>query len=242
MILMKLFLLSLLLIFTGCKSHYQVESKFSTINIPTLDTVHTVELGETLLDKGFKHTFPAISTNTTAKARDGLSTLILKGGLYYAHIEDDSFVYYLPTNATKQTKIIDDLGNEGESARINIGLARDKRVGTFLAWHQLLIGSAPIKTFSISNNKDLSFKETEVDSIQEPSFRQQFIYNGKIGNNLKFLYREFSNNYARAPFSQEVQYDFNESKTIGFKGCRIEIVKASNQNISYKVLKGFPQL
>lgn len=70
-------------------------------------------------------------------------------------------------------------------------------------------------------------------------FKKEFIYNGKVGNNVKFIYREFINDMARPAFNQDLQYDLAESNTIGFKGLRIEIIKATNTSIEYKILSDF---
>ena len=70
-------------------------------------------------------------------------------------------------------------------------------------------------------------------------YKQEFIYNGRIGNNLKFIYREYVNDYARPAFSQDLQYDLSESNIIGFKGLRIEILEVTNTKIKYKVLSYF---
>ena len=67
----------------------------------------------------------------------------------------------------------------------------------------------------------------------------QIIFNGRVGGNLKFIYREFSDNQARAPFTQEMQYDLTKSNIIGFKGARLDVAKASNTQIEYKVLSHF---
>jgi hypothetical protein len=70
-------------------------------------------------------------------------------------------------------------------------------------------------------------------------YKQEFIFNGKVGTNLKFIYREYINDMARPAFNQELQYDLNESNVIGFKGLRIEVMKATNTNIRYKILSSF---
>ena len=70
-------------------------------------------------------------------------------------------------------------------------------------------------------------------------FKQEFIYNGKTGSSLKFIYREYVNDMARPAFNQELQYDLNESNIVGFKGLRIEIVNATNTKIEYKILSSF---
>ena len=55
-------------------------------------------------------------------------------------------------------------------------------------------------------------------------------------------YREFSNDKARPAFNNDVEYDLNSSKIIGYKGARIEVIEADNQNITYKVLSNFNPL
>ena len=79
----------------------------------------------------------------------------------------------------------------------------------------------------------------EIEWENPLNFEQQLIYNGRVGDNLKFVYREFNKNMARSAFSQEVQYDLSESNIIGFKEVRIEVIEATNSNITYKVLKHF---
>ena len=76
--------------------------------------------------------------------------------------------------------------------------------------------------------------------LSQPNVKQQLIYNGRVGDYVKFLYREVSEGaYLRQPFTQEIQYDLNEGKIIGFKGARIEILSATNRQIDYKVLQHF---
>ena len=45
---------------------------------------------------------------------------------------------------------------------------------------------------------------------------------------------------ARGAFTQEVQYDLNESNIIGFKGARLEVIEATNRNITYRLIENFP--
>jgi len=70
-------------------------------------------------------------------------------------------------------------------------------------------------------------------------FEQTLIYTGADGTLLKFSYREFSNNMARAAFTVDTVYDIKNDKIIRFRGALLEIVKVDNQSITYKVLSGF---
>jgi len=83
----------------------------------------------------------------------------------------------------------------------------------------------------------LENREAHLNYLKD--FEQQLIYNGRVNNSLRFVYREFNNDMARSAFTQEVQYDLKESKIIGFKNVRIEVIEATNSSITYKVLKAF---
>jgi hypothetical protein len=92
---------------------------------------------------------------------------------------------------------------------------------------------------SVSNSGPVKVRSAEYEDISRPYFKQELIYNGRVGNYIKFMYREISGNTMRAPFTQEVQYDLLEGNIIGFKGARIEIISSTNNLIKYKVIKMF---
>lgn len=68
---------------------------------------------------------------------------------------------------------------------------------------------------------------------------KELIYNGRVGNNLKFIYKEFANDAIRPALSQDVQYDINQSGIIDFKKLRLEVLKATNTEIEYILIKNF---
>lgn len=72
------------------------------------------------------------------------------------------------------------------------------------------------------------------------SFQQTLIYNGRVGDKINIGYREFSNNTARPAFNNDVEYDLSSSSTIGYKGAFIEVIKADNSSITYKLIRNFP--
>lgn len=81
---------------------------------------------------------------------------------------------------------------------------------------------------------------TRVLSRQANSFQQTLIYSGRVGDKINISYREFSNDIARPAFNNEVEYDLSQSSTITYKGAVIEVIKADNDGITYKVIKSFP--
>ncbi|NDP28499.1 MAG: hypothetical protein GZ087_13900 [Flavobacterium sp.] len=117
----------------------------------------------------------------------------------------------------------------------HIGIAINKKNNQIKPFISSLAG------FTTKDLKEkIKIEETEFsDTNCKSCFKREFIYNGKVGKNVKFIYREFINDMARPAFNQELQYDLDESKIIGFKGLRIEILSVTNTNIEYKILSSF---
>ena len=65
------------------------------------------------------------------------------------------------------------------------------------------------------------------------SFQQTLIYSGKVGNKINISYREFQGSMARSAFNNDVEYDLNDSRQIGYKGALIDVLEADNQKIKY---------
>jgi len=86
---------------------------------------------------------------------------------------------------------------------------------------------------------DVWFERRKRPLFGSDSFQQTLIYSGRVGNKINVAYREFSNNLARPAFSNNVEYDLSDSKIIGYRGARIDIIEATNEFInigSFKTL------
>ncbi|CAN0578165.1 unnamed protein product, partial [Laminaria digitata] len=79
-------------------------------------------------------------------------------------------------------------------------------------------------------------------AIGGPDFVQELIYSGRVGDTIKFLYREFGSGYIRAAYSQEAQYDLSISNIIKFKDAEIEVIEATNSKLVYRVITHFTDL
>ncbi len=90
---------------------------------------------------------------------------------------------------------------------------------------------------NVCQKLDYSIKDIPFE--KKNSFQQTLLYNGKIGSIVAISYREFNEGVARPAFTNEVTYDLEDSKTIGYKGARIEVISATNTEITYKVISGF---
>ena len=75
-------------------------------------------------------------------------------------------------------------------------------------------------------------------SNRSSGYRRELIYQGRDGDNLKLFYREFTDDFRRPAYDQEVQYDMSESDSIQFKGLTISIQEANNEFLVYTIEGG----
>lgn len=83
----------------------------------------------------------------------------------------------------------------------------------------------------------IKVKPISIEAWGKDSFKRELIYGGVSGNSISISYREFSDGIARPAFTQELKYDLTDSKIIGYRGARFEVIKASNTSLKYKMLK-----
>lgn len=208
-------------------------------NTEKLNTVLTKEIGEPLCVKGDQEVF------------DGLKITKVTDRQYW---QDASYSYNVGDifplmAATKQYKLYFHPSSISESKSYyngNIyttlsfyGVAQStentERVQPFIRQTTGALGGVltkPAKDFEAEPAKYINLN-------CENCFKKEIVFTGKTGNSIKFLYREYIENLARPAFTQELQYDLSESNVIGFKGMRIEVIKATNTNIEYKILSDF---
>lgn len=86
---------------------------------------------------------------------------------------------------------------------------------------------------------DIEYSTDKITKMS-PNYKQStLIYIGKIENKITLGYREFVGDTARPAFSNDVTYDLSQSRILGYKGARIEVIEATNTGITYKVLSNF---
>jgi hypothetical protein len=80
------------------------------------------------------------------------------------------------------------------------------------------------------------FLPLEGSFTEEGSFKAELIYNGISKDTIMISYREFTKNFARPAFYQELRYDLNESDLITFKSLKIKVLDADNNQIRFQVV------
>ena len=213
----------------------------SLIDFPEVDSVLTINLGETLVTKGIRTTGKALEVSKLTKfgKKPGEASYVTcavsvnpASQFYRGRWQEDQAIgdCYGPFNL--QLTLSDGSTNFNCPGQYLVGdICQDEVSNDFFV--AVLNLKVPLE----QDFGNLAVVEKVVSS--QTNFVQELIYNGRSGDTLKFIYRELSDNLLRAAFTQEIQYDLSQSSEIGFKDVRIEVIEASNTSITYKMLSNF---
>lgn len=230
---------SLALLVAGCASTQRtLLPALDVVDLPPLDTEQVAEIGDTLVAKGKIYTYDGLNLRNEAV---GGGALLLKfqvpPGPLPAKKEDEDWTYYYGDGVTATDTSI----NSQRTVPGGLKIARRSFISgedDFVKGDVRIFSDSPVITLRPLSPLDI--EHTRVSAVEKPSFKQELIYSGRSGDEVRFLYRELSGSVMRAPFSQQVQYDLSQDSVIGFKGVRIEVLEATNTQIRYRVLSSFP--
>ena len=215
----------LMIVFCGCispKYNYFPQAKKNSE--PAIGSTNTAYVGDSMLRQGKYTEHDAIFLDADIKVGI-LGEYTFTRGYYIKKGEDKKSVYLLPADGPNSGHVI--VNPSADPFQV---IRLDKKTGKFCA-------------VSIYNLQDCTskarYKKEKYAVATSDDFQQTLIYSGKVGDKINVGYREFSNNMARPAFNNDVEYDLSESTTIGYKGARIEVIKATNESITYRVLSNF---
>ncbi len=211
------------LILVGCASpKYNYTPKVTEISDPPVGSVNTSYIGDAMLRQGSYTEYDGIVVTQPAKVAIAYTVL---PGQYKKTGEDNKREYYIPSGGEK-------------SGGIDKAWVADpwKSIMAEKSTNKLCVITV-FNAYTCSDN--MPFERKKINMASADSFQQTIMYSGKIGNKINLSYREFSNSIARPAFNNDVEYDLSESKVLGYKGARIEVIEATNQYIRYKVVSNF---
>lgn len=200
----------------------------SISDYPGIGETKTVEVGESLVWKDKQATIPAIDIEQTiehpAENLGKKFTLTLLSGRYVENGKDAFGTFY----KGKESNVLVDSQPVDFEGGIYITNLDPTKTEIYLKSNQQPLsyvrGGIPFKKSLHQKRDDLSFKK-------------ELVYTGISQKVVSILYREFNEDMARPAFSQDLKYDLSESNIIGYRGARFEIIKATNQELTYKTLK-----
>lgn len=224
--------LSLCLLLSGCATsplQRGYTPQIEQFTEPTLGEVNTVEVGASMISSGTKKTYRTLVVSepvTINATNSGMSTSYeIPPGEYIKLGETAVGDAYSVITRDSAKRITQSVFAEPFYALLD-GLSN---------------GNICIITFRSTKfcSPTTAVKSGHFNLKVPDAFQQTLLYNGKTGTQITLGYREFREDMARPAFSNDPVYDLSESKVIGYRGARIEIIKATNSSITYKVLNGF---
>jgi hypothetical protein len=200
----------------------------SISDYPAIGEIKTVEVGESLVSKDKQTTIPAIDIEQVIEHQaENIGTefkLTALPGRYVEKGKDGFGKYYQAIEG----KMLEN-GRPLSSCGIYVTDSDLQKT----EFYCLTSTNAPL-----SYPKDgIPFTKSLHQTRDELSFKKELVYTGISKNVISILYKEFKDDMARPAFSQDLKYDLSESKTVGYRGARFEIIKATNQGLTYKTLK-----
>jgi len=211
----------------GIKRNIVKPETYTTIT-PKLNEITNADIGNTLIYRENGHKYDAIEiTKASNFTLNGVDKVIEEGEIFINQFNTNGYSFY---GNSSDLEFGIAIPRSGKNPLIYTNSDGDGIYTTGINYDGLNL---------IRPNELIEYFQTEVKDKKSDYFKQELIYNGRVGVALKFIYREFLNDYARPAFTQDSQYDLSESKIIGFRGMRIEIINATNTEIEYKVLNYF---
>lgn len=90
-----------------------------------------------------------------------------------------------------------------------------------------------------SSEIGIKYEQNGICFVGSNSLNKLIEYNGKNGDVLSFVYREFNGSMSRPSFTTEFSINTNETKNIRYKGAIIEVNSANSNEIKYKIISDF---
>lgn len=86
----------------------------------------------------------------------------------------------------------------------------------------------------------IRYESSEQIIPRSDAFRYEILFQGLSNRTLRFAYREFTGDFARPAFFQDVTYELTSlPMQVAFRSVQFEILEAGNNGIKYRVLSGF---
>lgn len=219
----ELYILFLALAFlNGCvSSHQSITPDTKFVKFPPIDTKMVASLGERLLESGNVTTVNGFILRENVRIFDGY----IQSGEYHQIGVKGRHKVFGPKDRNG-TGAIGALSGTPSPAKPYVNADTG---------YLCFLGAAGTRFCSDTVKPNV----TKMTVYTPDSFLQELIYTGKVGDKIRFTYREYQKGIVRQAFNIDVEYDLSESNLISYKGATIEIISATNQRIEYKVLKHF---
>ncbi|MBB3265625.1 hypothetical protein FHW79_003254 [Azospirillum sp. OGB3] len=211
---------------SGCVAMTPATPEVSVKDFPEIGKTVTREVGETIIDQENIKVFPAAYFSHDLK--------YAMTALYVGFRKDTPYVADQIINGQKaycgQGFICGGFNNDCQEGQ-PVCFVKGKSSSQID-----VLGKFGLEAININPNLIRYSRAAAFDSV---GFRRYLVYTGKSGPVIHLGYKEHTSELDRPAFSQDLKFDLSESRVIGFKGARFEILSATSTEITYKMLTGF---
>ncbi|MEM1147700.1 MAG: hypothetical protein AAGH49_07910 [Pseudomonadota bacterium] len=217
----------LLFSIVGCASGRPIILSAELIDEPNIGEVVSADIGDPVLRKGEHYPVPAINLLNPISKDAGLFVgFDIPVQQMLAVYEDENYTYYQATQMIQKELLV---GNSPVRGGICVS-KKDRSIAKVY----VAVGHCGLK---IEPDPVLSFATVPI--MSELGFLQELLYNGRVGNYVRFLYRDSSQNAEEPENTEDLQHNLDEGNDVVFRGARLEVLSASNKSLQYRVLKSF---
>jgi len=206
---------------------YNKDEKYNTLNEPDFNKVATVEIGENIYSKSylfFDNTklvtllSPAVGQGFGMSVNTTTSNSKVQGILRVWDKVGKKNIYSMCLTGT------------------NVCLSDPNNIGSFTHFG---VG-AQVDSTELENPAKYEISPSN-PIIKRDSFKYAALYQGKSKDSIKISFREFKDDMARPAFTQDIDYELAEdgTATVGFKGLRIQVLNATNLELTYRIIKDY---
>lgn len=242
-IIILIFTTCLSLNFIGCGPSLQVR-----INNPGIDSLEntnlegvrrTVNVGEVMASTTPLVLYPSLKLERESTAltshRDKPVSVVLPTGLYTFDGSDANGQYFKSTYPLKV-----EINKEQKQGFGGIYIPNDTSTKAAAYWRWGTPVSGIVRKVFVAY-----FMEIPPHSIQKIAMPQSDLsgfvatltYGGVAGGQIKFIYREYNDGYARAAFTQEVSLDYKPGQSYAYKSARFIVHNADSIKVEYTTLQ-----
>jgi hypothetical protein len=208
------------------------------VNLPPLNSSMTVNIGDRMIATRRVAVLPYISLEKPAvidakysdkwrlltDMRAGVYNLVATdraGGNYFRQAQSLSSTYKSTDPGTKDTP--------GPDHKGGIFVSPNGQAFTYVMWEGYKEPSLLVAASELQISRGI----VEVDLPGE-NLQKELLYLGLSQSTITLRYREYWRGVSRPDFSLEVRYDLAQSRSIGYKDSRFEVLDANNTSITYK--------
>jgi len=200
------------------------------VHFPSAGQVSEAEIGETIISKALLRTYPAIITQNNYEDSTQSGKIKIPAGKLILNYENTDGNFFVAENGSFEG---DGYFSSGLVGTVGIFVPNNKKNPAVLFSYPKVLG---VK-YSQFGKVPVEYDTSTAEKYDSDSFKIELIYGGLTQKTISLSYREFKDGTARSAFTQELKYDLNDSDVIGFRGARFQVLKATNTNIRYKMLK-----